>query len=535
MKKALLVFLIIIAAIFIRFVNLNEVPAGLYVDEASLGYSSYSLILTGKDEYGKAWPVFFRSFATFQSPLYVYLSTIPIKIFDLSIFSTRFISAVSGVLIIILSFFLIKRSIITLIVLSFSPWSIFVSRSALEAHLGLALFILSLFLVSLSLKKIQYFIPASLVMGLSSYAYHGERVFGIIFLLSSVFLFRNYFKKFKLITLIALLLFFVIQIPQFLLVASPGSLRRLQTQGYFDEATFKKNGDALTKIPLGREIYISRQFVSQYLSSYSPRSLFFEPEPQKFRSIPDLAVFYFWMLVPFMLGVGEVWRKRSDPVIKLIILSIVFGPIAAALTGDPFYSLRMLPMLWGISIVIAFGIKSLLDKFNLNIKIALSLFLIILSALLLYSSYFVLLKKERSYSYGYPYMKLAEMTQERKSTNFVLDTEVYDAPYILMAFYKKADPASLQDQADPEVLKNYYTNTTFNKYRKIGNVDVRPIKWGVDECNDEIFVADEVTLSKEQATDHHFTLEFELKDLTGQTILWGYQAHPSPECAIIAK
>ena len=43
---------ILLLALVIRVWNLNTIPPHLTPDEAALGYNAYSILKTGKDEYG---------------------------------------------------------------------------------------------------------------------------------------------------------------------------------------------------------------------------------------------------------------------------------------------------------------------------------------------------------------------------------------------------------------------------------------------------------------------------------------------------
>ncbi len=57
-KKNVLIFLIIIfVAFFLRFYKIADIPPGVNRDEASIGYTAYSLLNTGKDEYGRVFPL----------------------------------------------------------------------------------------------------------------------------------------------------------------------------------------------------------------------------------------------------------------------------------------------------------------------------------------------------------------------------------------------------------------------------------------------------------------------------------------------
>ena len=104
----ILLGLIILIAIATRFYKLGEIPKGFYVDEAGQGYSAYSILKTGKDEFGKSFPIVFRSLTDFKTPVYIYLIVPLIPIFGLTPFTVRFPSFIFSILSIPILFFLIK-------------------------------------------------------------------------------------------------------------------------------------------------------------------------------------------------------------------------------------------------------------------------------------------------------------------------------------------------------------------------------------------------------------------------------------------
>ncbi|PJC80059.1 hypothetical protein CO009_02840, partial [Candidatus Shapirobacteria bacterium CG_4_8_14_3_um_filter_35_11] len=65
MPTKIKLILIILLAVALRFWNINSLPS-LNPDEAALGYNAYSLLLTGKDEHGQAWPIHFKSFGDYK-------------------------------------------------------------------------------------------------------------------------------------------------------------------------------------------------------------------------------------------------------------------------------------------------------------------------------------------------------------------------------------------------------------------------------------------------------------------------------------
>jgi 4-amino-4-deoxy-L-arabinose transferase-like glycosyltransferase len=146
MKKIewLWLILILVLGIFLRFWHLGETPRGFYLDEAALGYNAFSIMNTGKDEYGMKWPLLFRSFGDFKAPVYTYLLVPIYKVIGMSVWSTRFLSALAGVIIIWLSFLLVKNlsknnrlALIVSLLVAISPWQIIFSRTSYETNVSL--------------------------------------------------------------------------------------------------------------------------------------------------------------------------------------------------------------------------------------------------------------------------------------------------------------------------------------------------------------------------------------------------------------
>ncbi|NMB56469.1 hypothetical protein GYA19_00850, partial [Candidatus Beckwithbacteria bacterium] len=77
--KLLILGLIVILAGILRFYRLGNYPS-IFNDEAAVGYNAYSILKTGKDEFGQTFPLFFRSFGEGKLPLYIYEAVIPVAI-----------------------------------------------------------------------------------------------------------------------------------------------------------------------------------------------------------------------------------------------------------------------------------------------------------------------------------------------------------------------------------------------------------------------------------------------------------------------
>lgn len=541
--RQIVIFLVVVlVAIALRFYQLDKIPPGLIIDEASEGYNAFSILHTGKDRYGQSFPILFRSFGSFQAPLYTYLTIIPIYFFGNSLFSVHFVSAVSGVILVIITYVLladiekrkrIRAPLVAALLVAVSPWAVFFSRIATEASLGVTLFVLSFLIFYLSLKRLWFFPLAMFTLGLSTHAYYSERLISVLFLAGFIFIFRKILFMEKKFLILGLILFVITQLPHLMIVSSGAFTRRITQIDYFNNHFFQNNSGSLHNFPFGRQLFIIREFSSQYLAYFSPSNLFFNPDPQGARSMPNLSVFYNWMIIPFIFGLKSLMVNRRASFIKMLFLLIFLAPIPASLTRDPFSTIRILVFLWGITITIAFGVNYLLNIF-LSFKFKALIFIVIasISLIQLYLAYFVLLKYERSEDYGYTYLELLKIIEHMKDKKFVIDSSRDLAVGIRYAFIKEYDPVILQKVLGGQIKNQYYSNFEYDEPYVLYNIEARPIFWKEDICKDQILVGDLLAISDKQAREHHLFFFFDIKDLAGDVVLKAYRTDPSLACQL---
>ena len=134
-KRIFLIFILLLG-FFLRVYKVAEYPAGLNADEAAIGYNAYSLLQTGKDEFGHPWPINFQSFNDFKPGLYFYLVLPFVKLFGLTELAVRLPSAILGSLTVLILYFLVKKiisadfAVLAAFLLSVSPWHLHFSRGA---------------------------------------------------------------------------------------------------------------------------------------------------------------------------------------------------------------------------------------------------------------------------------------------------------------------------------------------------------------------------------------------------------------------
>src|SRR3989304_8276793 len=186
MNKKIFIFLtfIIIIASILRLWQLGKVPSSPDWDEVALGYNAYSILQSGRDEYGKFLPIILRSFDDYKPALYAYLVMPSISVLCLNVTAVRLPSAIFGILTVLAVFFLVRElfkknniALLTTFLLAISPWHIQFSRVAFEANVGVALNIWALVLFFKGLKEPLWLVSCAFLFGLGLYAYHSERIF----------------------------------------------------------------------------------------------------------------------------------------------------------------------------------------------------------------------------------------------------------------------------------------------------------------------------------------------------------------------
>ena len=146
--KFILIFIIVLGA-FLRLINLGSLPNAYSPDELAQGYTAYSIIQTGKDEWGSKNLFNLQSFGDYKPPIQTLLMIPSIKLFGLTPFAVRLPNAIFSIATILLTYLIAKLlfnnsqiGLLSSLFVCLSPWSLPMSRIALEANL--VVFIISL-------------------------------------------------------------------------------------------------------------------------------------------------------------------------------------------------------------------------------------------------------------------------------------------------------------------------------------------------------------------------------------------------------
>lgn len=447
---------IIFVAAALRLWQLGVVPPSPDWDEAALGYNAYSILNTGRDEYGTSFPLSLRSYDDYKPPLYMYLTVPSVALFGLNTWSVRLPSAVMGILAVVGTYVLVfemtksrRLSLLASLLLAISPWHIQFSRIAFEANVGVTLNIWAIALFLKGLRQKQALWGSAFLFGLGLYAYHSERIFLPIMVLTLVLVFWK-----KLITSKRNFLVFVIiglatvapLIPIFLnattltrlrgtssLADQTGLLRQSAVKLAYDQ----EHGDWLGIIVDNRRVVWARTLISGYLSHYSPKWLFLTGDNARHHA-PDMGLLYLWEL-PFLLWGMFVVSRRGGALAKILWIWFFAAPIAAAPTTELPHAIRSLVFLPVFQIFSAFGIAAAISrKKAFMLLYGLVIFFNVFYYLHMYFNH---TNHEYSKYWQYGYKEAVEYAESVKgSYKKIVVSTALEQPHMFFLFYLQFDP-----------------------------------------------------------------------------------------------
>jgi len=547
-KYYLIFFLSVIIAVVTRFYLLGKVPAGLYLDEAAQGYNAYSILKTGKDEFGKSFPAAFRSFADFKTPVYIYLIAPLIPIFGLTSFTVRFPSFLASILTIPILFLLIRKltsnsklglfiASASCLLLAISPWHILFGRTNFECNVALFIFLSGIYLFYLGLEKPIYILFSAVVLAIALPSYHSERLLVPLVVIYFLVKYRKtiFDASHRVYSIFGAIAAAIISLPTLLIVNTPGFLTRFNTLAVHSEtiAGYVSNYKGQFSWIINSILYLKiRDFLSLYLSYFSPRNLFSLGDYGGRSSFPDLSTFFVWQLPFYIHGLYLLFKKKEYGELRnLTIFLLLVSPVPAALTKDPFSTIRSLSLVVPIIILISLSMFEIWSKIKGQLTRSLvgimTVLVIVLSLLKLYSSAVLFNEYFRAKYWDYGWQQVVEILNTKTDPRLpVIVDNTRGEPYSQILFFTKYDPQSYQQENFEVSQEQYYTNMKRNMTKKIGRITVKPFVWG-DADFLQYLVGDDLAISKEQIRGHKMELVGEIKYPDGSTAYRIVKTNPS--------
>ncbi|HHX58158.1 MAG TPA: hypothetical protein GX706_00080 [Candidatus Moranbacteria bacterium] len=379
--------------IFIRFYNLNQIPPGVWYDEAYNGLDAIKANETSEyqifyaDNYGR-------------EGLFINLIAFSFKIFGTDTASLRFPSALFGSLALLGFYFLCRKlklsqlvSLMGVFILTSSFWHLNFSRISFHAIMIPALIIWTLYFFFSGIEKnklkyvqktnassLKYFLFSGLILGLGLHSYISFRVAPLIFLCLAICLFlftKNFWRNYRQPILAFLL--------GALITAGPLLLHFFQNPDNFtgrtDAISISKNPEAGALISLTKS------------ASFHLSSLLFAGDPNQRHNhysqplVPLawslLLMIGFWLsaknLLSTFLQQIKLWQKEKNFFRKIKINPMFFASITAQvcfwlmlLPGiitieEPPHTLQIIGIIPAVFLMIVIAI-SYLEKIYLKLK-----------------------------------------------------------------------------------------------------------------------------------------------------------------------
>ncbi len=501
--------LIIIVAAMLRFWQLGQVPPSPDWDEAALGYNAYSILKTGRDEYGTWFPLTLRSFDDYKPPLYMYLAIPSVAVFGLETWAVRLPSAIMGVLAVIGTYFLVRElfrnslityhlSLITSFLLAISPWHIQFSRIAFEANVGVTINIWAVVCFLKGLKSKKLLALAAFLFGLGFYAYHSERIF-LPFLLSIlVWNYRRELWEVRKSVIVAGIVGLLTVVPLTGVFFNQNTLMRLRgtssladQTGLLARSVWKLEDDQKTGNPWGvvfdnRRLVWAKTLLNGYLSHYSFRWLFVTGDNPRHHA-PDIGLLYLVEL-PFLLWGMYALARSGGRVARVLFGWFLIAPIAASPTTGLPHAIRSLVFLPTFQIFTAVGILEFVSRITYHVSreniyrqrvlkgLGITVLVFgILNIVYYLHMYFGHMNREVSQFWQYGYKQAVDYARVHKDKykKIVVSTKL-EQPHMFFLYFLTYDPSRYLSEG----------GTSSGGFAEVENkfdiFEFRPIKWDTE-------------------------------------------------------
>lgn len=498
-KKPVLILLVLITLLAgaLRFYKLGKVPLALEWDEVAIGYDAYSILKTGKDQFGKRFPITFRSLDDYKPPVYEYAAVLPIAVFGLNGFSTRFPSAFFGTLSVFLSYFLIKEifykksqnfkntvGLLTAFFFAISPWHLQFSRAAFEVNLSIFMVLMSVYSFLKALKDHRWFWLTALFSGLGLFSYHSTRVvLPLLMLFLTIVNFKKLPKVKKLIG--PTILFSIFLVPFLLIGFSPKTQMRLKVTGIFNmyqnldtNLELQKNlkVDNLRRSDLrfrffhGKKVKLFQTFFDNYFSHFDPGFLFSHAD-MPLHHAPGYGLLHRSEMVLLITGFLAYFHKYLSKKSSIIIAWFLLAPLPAAVTLQVPHAVRTELFLPTWQFFIAIGGFEIFKWLKSNLKTLLIPIIIAWLAWLGHDissylhQYYIHTKHEYAKDWLYGRAQAVAYTEAHKDKydQVVVSTNL-EHPHIFWLFYAKYDPKKYLQEGGTKSGSFTEQDNKFDKY-----------------------------------------------------------------------
>lgn len=410
--------LVLLLAGILGFFRLGQVPPALSWDEAAIGWNAKSIWYTHLDEFGTRFPISFKSFGDYKAPLYIYLTAPVVGIFGASEISARLVSALAGIISVLLMYFI--GGMAAAVLLAISPWHILLSRPAFEANLALMWILGGVWLFLLALKRPRLIILSALSFIASLYSYQSPKIFVPIFVFGLLLIYRSKLRR----------AWVWLAFAGIITVAGIAPLVK-------DGLGAGGRRFTMTAVFYKKDVNLPITLAKNYLVHFSPEWLFWGTATN--RSQMKQTGMLLLASAPFLvLGLIALWKKRQDNWSKVLWLWLLAAPLPAMIGFDVPHPIRAYQLLPALILVIALGVKQIK-----HYRVWLWLVVAINAGWFFYH-YFITYPVESAREWQYGYKQAVAFAKEHEDeVEKVIISSYYGQPYVFTYWYQDRDPQAI--------------------------------------------------------------------------------------------
>jgi 4-amino-4-deoxy-L-arabinose transferase-like glycosyltransferase len=445
----LCIIVILWLATGLRFVALGQVPPALNVDEAVNGYEAYSLLLTGRDEWGNAWPITIRAFNDYRRPAIVY-SAIPfVGLFGLDTFAIRATAATWGLLTVLVVYRLARdmfgrgAGALAGLMLAISPWHIAFSRSGREATVAILAVTVGLWCCWrwFTSRRPAWLAGAALAFGLSLYTYNITQAFTPLMLAALALIFAKPLWRQKRCAMMALLIVVLVAAPLIYALASNS-----QSSNRLDYVTIFRPDEPL--------IQSAGTAVKQWLGHFAPEYLFIRGDAHSVLHAPGFGQLYAVDALLLPLGLLGIFQSKQNRRAGAILIAwIALGAVPAALTIQEMGTAHSLRGSLGVpayATLSALGLMTIWNARRLGRKARAALLgalagALVWNAAIVLRNYFVVYPVQSAHAFEYGLKEVVDyVTAHEDEYDTIALTNWISQPHIFVLFFQRTDPRRFQ-------------------------------------------------------------------------------------------
>ncbi len=532
-RFAILLTLILGLATLLRFSFLSVFPPAMLQDEVGVGYAAISIAETGKDEWGTSFPLIFKSFGDYKAPGFIYATALLYKIIGWQEILPRITSAIAGVFIVLLGTLWIRKlfksdelGLVAGLLLATNPWTIHLSRMALESNLGLAFFMAGLLFMSYASKSYFKLGASAVFFSLSTYTFHSFRYAVILFLFATIFgtlliHYKELKKKstFLKSTLLILLFSTILSLPGFFAKGATGRLNQtliitssdhIKLYEHYENnchGTFIEINPKLTILCKLKYNKFTRQILigtESLVKHFSPDFLFLSGDKEVLRN-PTQGGQFFLFLLPFWM-IGSLLLLKDFKKYYVLILGYFLALVPSAVSGNP-HATRLSILIPFVLITFILGyqfFKEYFKKYKYFTHIFTVTLFIFLGFFIVKYSVDTFATHEITATYLSYAKKVAVLEGEyvKKGYTVYADHDLYPEPHMYYAYFNKIDPRTTQES----FAKVYEESAGFSRPKQFGeNVffdtgDISALDCEENKVHPTVFITNDAISNLEPTT-----------------------------------